>query len=156
MTHPASADAFIAELDAQQGADAQGTFLMGRKERAVGAAVAGGMFAPGGAFDDECRSKSKSKTKTDAKGHGPSQKSSKAADPDPAAVAIAGRIQDKPLALIYDIDEWIGLQEICKRAFGPGFLHAIAMKSNPVASMMAMARNNGLGAECASIGEVRF
>mmetsp|Transcript_98 Transcript_98/g.267 ORF Transcript_98/g.267 Transcript_98/m.267 type:complete len:478 (-) Transcript_98:77-1510(-) len=61
---------------------------------------------------------------------------------------------DKPVALVYDLDAWEGGLRSCIAAFGPCGMHAIAFKSNAVASMLETAVQLGLGAECASIGEV--
>jgi len=64
------------------------------------------------------------------------------------------RLHQKPVALIYDSQAWeSGLRE-CAGAFGPGCLHAIAVKSNPVAALLSRALALGFGAETASIGEV--
>mmetsp|Transcript_16242 Transcript_16242/g.37429 ORF Transcript_16242/g.37429 Transcript_16242/m.37429 type:complete len:475 (+) Transcript_16242:85-1509(+) len=61
---------------------------------------------------------------------------------------------DKPVALVYDLDAWEGGLQSCIASFGPNCLHAIAFKSNAVVSMLQTAVELGLGAECASIGEV--
>jgi diaminopimelate decarboxylase len=63
-------------------------------------------------------------------------------------------LEAKPCGLFYDLDAWEGNLEECKRVFGPGFLHAIAFKSNALGPMMQTCVNKGLGAECASMGEV--
>lgn len=61
---------------------------------------------------------------------------------------------DVPMAILYDMDQWIGNLEYIKNVFGPNFLHCIALKSQSIGSLMEKARDLGLGAECASIGEV--
>lgn len=63
-------------------------------------------------------------------------------------------LETKPCGLFYDLDAWEGNIEDCKHSFGPGFLHAIAFKSNALGPMMKNALDRGLGAECASMGEV--
>jgi len=59
-----------------------------------------------------------------------------------------------PVGLFYDLDVWEGGLRTCADAFGPGFMHAIAMKSNSVSWMMRRALSLGYGCECASVGEV--
>jgi len=61
---------------------------------------------------------------------------------------------DVPLAILYDMDQWIGNLRYIQDAFGPNFLHCIALKAQSIGSLMEKARDLGLGAECASIGEV--
>mmetsp|Transcript_121356 Transcript_121356/g.214001 ORF Transcript_121356/g.214001 Transcript_121356/m.214001 type:complete len:502 (+) Transcript_121356:70-1575(+) len=70
------------------------------------------------------------------------------------SVDSTGGLLQKPVALIYDLDAWEENLKICAKAFGPGCLNAIAVKSNPLASMLKRALALGFGAECASIGEV--
>lgn len=64
-----------------------------------------------------------------------------------------GSLSRRPVALFYDLDAWQKNLESCRDAFGHGFLHAMAVKSNPLSEMMVMARDLGFGAETASIGE---
>jgi len=59
-----------------------------------------------------------------------------------------------PVGLFYDLNVWEGGLRTCKDAFGPGFMHAIAMKSNSVSWMLRRALSMGYGCECASVGEV--
>jgi len=60
----------------------------------------------------------------------------------------------KPVGLFYDLDAWEANLRECQAAFGPGFLHTSAMKSNGLIPMLSRARELGFGTECASIGEV--
>lgn len=70
------------------------------------------------------------------------------------SVASAGALLQKPVALIYDLDAWEENLRSCTTAFGSGCMHAIAVKSNPLAPFLKRALDLGFGAECASIGEV--
>jgi len=70
------------------------------------------------------------------------------------SVQKVGKLFEKPAALVYDLDAWEGNLKTCTDAFGKGFLHAIAFKSNGLAHFMKTALKMGYGAECASIGEV--
>jgi len=56
--------------------------------------------------------------------------------------------------LFYDLDAWEANLNECKTAFGEGFFHAGALKSNGLGPMLRRAHELGFGAECASIGEV--
>lgn len=60
----------------------------------------------------------------------------------------------KPVGLFYDLDAWEANLLDCKRVFGQGFYHTLALKSNGLTKMLARARELGFGTECASIGEV--
>jgi len=60
----------------------------------------------------------------------------------------------KPMGLFYDLDAWEANMQECKDAFGEGFFHALALKSNAVTSLLCQAHALGFGAECASMGEV--
>eukprot|EP00929_Paragymnodinium_shiwhaense_P006694 TRINITY_DN11065_c0_g1_i1.p1 TRINITY_DN11065_c0_g1~~TRINITY_DN11065_c0_g1_i1.p1 ORF type:complete len:548 (-),score=134.06 TRINITY_DN11065_c0_g1_i1:130-1773(-) len=60
----------------------------------------------------------------------------------------------RPVALLYDLDAWEGALVACRDSFGPGCLHALAIKSNPVAPLLQTAIDLGYGMECASLGEV--
>jgi diaminopimelate decarboxylase len=68
-------------------------------------------------------------------------------------MAEEGSLSKRPVGLFYDLDAWQRNLESCRDAFGSGFLHAIAVKSNPLTEMMVRARDLGFGAETASIGE---
>mmetsp|Transcript_48535 Transcript_48535/g.138731 ORF Transcript_48535/g.138731 Transcript_48535/m.138731 type:complete len:484 (-) Transcript_48535:432-1883(-) len=70
------------------------------------------------------------------------------------AVEAQGDVTRKPLGLFYDLDAWEANLTSCQEAFGPGFFHALALKSNGLGHMLRWARDRGCGAECASIGEV--
>lgn len=58
-----------------------------------------------------------------------------------------------PMAVFYDIDAWesnlLGLRE----AFGKGFLHACAVKTNPICWFLRREKELGFGAECARLVE---
>jgi len=60
----------------------------------------------------------------------------------------------KPVGLFYDLDAWEANLLECQEAFGQGFFHALAMKSNGLGGLLQWARARGFGSECASIGEV--
>mmetsp|Transcript_28971 Transcript_28971/g.96463 ORF Transcript_28971/g.96463 Transcript_28971/m.96463 type:complete len:477 (+) Transcript_28971:124-1554(+) len=62
----------------------------------------------------------------------------------------------KPVGLFYDLGAWEANLMECKTAFGEGFLHAAALKSNGLGPMLRRAHALGFGAECASIGEVIY
>lgn len=60
----------------------------------------------------------------------------------------------QPLGLFFDLNVFEdGVRDV-QQAFGPGFLHAIAVKANPLSSILKIVKAKGLGAECASIGEI--
>lgn len=69
------------------------------------------------------------------------------------SIAEDGSLSRRPVGLFYDLGAWQNNLESCRDAFGAGFLHAMAVKSNPLAEMMEIARDLGFGAETASIGE---
>jgi len=74
-----------------------------------------------------------------------------------AGAALPPREEDllrKPVGLFYDLDAWEANLMECQAAFGKGFFHAGALKSNGLGPMLRRARELGFGAECASIGEV--
>ncbi|KAJ7356027.1 hypothetical protein OS493_027424 [Desmophyllum pertusum] len=70
----------------------------------------------------------------------------------PSLVYEPGR--PKHAALFYDLDEFEAGLDRAKEAFGEDFLHAIAIKANPVSAMMKIVLDKGHGIECASISEV--
>ncbi|KXJ11867.1 uncharacterized protein LOC110242973 [Exaiptasia diaphana] len=59
-----------------------------------------------------------------------------------------------PCALFFDLDEFEANLQRAKDAFGEGFLHAMAIKANPIHEMIKICKQKGIGTECASIGEV--
>lgn len=60
----------------------------------------------------------------------------------------------QPVALCYDMDALKETLLAMKQAFPPHFLHAIAIKSNPLPFFLKYAVDMGFGLECASIAEV--
>ncbi|CAJ1352161.1 unnamed protein product [Effrenium voratum] len=62
-------------------------------------------------------------------------------------------IEDKPVALFYDLNLWEANLRALRDAFPEHWLHALALKTNPLAAMLRIARDLGFGAECASVGE---
>lgn len=63
-------------------------------------------------------------------------------------------LEDKPVALFYDLAAYERSLTALRDAFGPNFLHAVAVKSNPMCTLLRLARGAGHGTECASIAEV--
>jgi diaminopimelate decarboxylase len=63
-------------------------------------------------------------------------------------------IGDKPLAFFYDLDAWETNLKNMREAFPSHWLHALAVKTNPLLSIQKLAVGLGHGAECASIGEL--
>jgi len=74
--------------------------------------------------------------------------------PRDGEAVLGSLLLQRPLALLYDLDAWEDGLRACRDSFGPHCLHALAMKSNPVTSLLKRAVNLGFGLECASIGEV--
>ncbi|XP_028392225.1 uncharacterized protein LOC114516838 isoform X2 [Dendronephthya gigantea] len=72
--------------------------------------------------------------------------------PSPSKEIIAG--QPQPLGLYYDLDVFDKALKDVQNAFGAGFFHASAVKTNPVNGILKLICKEGLGAECASIGEI--
>jgi diaminopimelate decarboxylase len=71
------------------------------------------------------------------------------------ALDDAASLEDKPVALVYDLDAWDSNVVELQRAFsGAHFVHCAAVKTNPVAWFLRHGRALGLGAECASLSEV--
>jgi len=62
----------------------------------------------------------------------------------------------KPVGLFYDLNAWEAQLLECREAFGEGFLHALALKSNGLGPMLNWAKEQGFGTECASIGELAY
>ena len=71
------------------------------------------------------------------------------------AVREHGLITDStPSVETFDLDYFRGRCEAVNAAFGESFiLNAGALKANSVRGVLLAARDNGLGAECASISE---
>ena len=63
-------------------------------------------------------------------------------------------LDTQPVALCYDMDALKETLLALKEAFPPHFVHAIAIKSNPLPFFLRSAVELGLGLECASISEV--
>jgi len=76
-----------------------------------------------------------------------------------ALYSVNGCVQEtdlapKPMGQFYDLDAWEANLQECKAAFGEGFFHALALKSNAVTGLLCQAHALRFGAECASMGEV--
>ncbi|CAK9062874.1 Diaminopimelate decarboxylase (DAP decarboxylase) (DAPDC), partial [Durusdinium trenchii] len=71
--------------------------------------------------------------------------------------ALERAVDDKPLAMLYDAAKWEeNLAELRDKAFaGEHFVHACAVKTNPLEWFLRRAKELGHGAECASISEVK-
>ena len=63
-------------------------------------------------------------------------------------------LEAQPVALCYDMDALKETLLALKQAFPPHFVHAIAIKSNPLPFFLRSAVELGMGLECASISEV--
>eukprot|EP00117_Sycon_ciliatum_P030583 scpid56560/ scgid3604/ Diaminopimelate decarboxylase len=72
----------------------------------------------------------------------------------PTVLHDDGTTSPPPMALFIDVNALKENFENCKKAFGDGFLHAMAIKANPVSRCIKMAVEAGIGIECASIAEV--
>ena len=69
--------------------------------------------------------------------------------------AVLARLSDEqPCALVYDMDLLRDTLLSIKAAFPPSTLHAIAMKANPLAACLVLARDLGFGCEVASPAEL--
>lgn len=67
----------------------------------------------------------------------------------------SGRVSDDiPAAVFYDLSAFTAQCAALAAAFPPGTLHGFAVKACPVVSVVRAAYAAGLGAECASVGEV--
>jgi diaminopimelate decarboxylase len=71
-----------------------------------------------------------------------------------AAVRAGVLGEDTPAAMFHDLDAFRGGLAALRDAFPAGTLHAVAMKANPLAALLAEARDLGFGVECASEAEV--
>ena len=67
----------------------------------------------------------------------------------------AKELDDHPLGLFYDLDAFRANMADLRQAFPSHWLHATAIKSNPLAATLKLALAAGHGAECASVGEVQ-
>ena len=63
-------------------------------------------------------------------------------------------LDSQPVALCYDMDALKETLLALKAAYPPHFMHAIAIKSNPLPFLLKFAVEQGFGLECASIAEV--
>jgi len=74
------------------------------------------------------------------------------------ASALLAAVRSKPMALLYDADRWEENLRVLREDAFPGdrFLHACAVKTNPLAHFLGRAKALGHGAECASISEVEL
>jgi len=75
----------------------------------------------------------------------------------------ADTVDSYPSAMAYDLDAFEANLSACRAAFcmppassGTSFLHAVAIKNNPLAPLLEICRKAGHGAECASLSEVRY
>lgn len=64
--------------------------------------------------------------------------------------------EEKACAFFYDLDAYEQSLKDLKEGFAPHFLHAAAVKANPIEWFMKYRDAQGLGAECASFGEVKL
>ena len=78
------------------------------------------------------------------------------ADIDAAVEAAVSRgliqpaktVDDHAMGVFYDLDAFVGGLHELRAAFnGPQWLHACAVKTNPLAAMLRLARERGHGAE---------
>lgn len=82
----------------------------------------------------------------------------------PEAIAVAFRSakqqgwirQEDSLLMFHDLDHLEQRIARLKAAFPPATLHAVAMKANPLIRIMEFLREQGMGVEAASIGEVNI
>lgn len=61
---------------------------------------------------------------------------------------------ETPCAFLYDMDFFRGVLTSIQSAFPPSAVHAIAMKANPLAACLSIARDLGMGCEVASPAEL--
>jgi diaminopimelate decarboxylase len=69
-------------------------------------------------------------------------------------LAAPKTIDEKPFAFFYDLDAWEANLQTMRDAFPAHWLHALAVKTNPVLGIQKVACGLGHGAECASVGEL--
>jgi len=70
------------------------------------------------------------------------------------AVLAAGRLQVEPALLVHDLDRVRARISALRAAFPPSTLHAVAVKANPLISVLRACVEAGAGLECASFPEV--
>jgi len=73
------------------------------------------------------------------------------------AMDAEASLDSKPMGLFYDLDAWHANLDLVRAeaCFGePHFMHACAVKTNPVSWFLKQAKAEGFGAECASVSEV--
>ena len=73
---------------------------------------------------------------------------------DAGLLRVPETIEDKPMALFYDLDAWERNLANIRALFGSHWLHACAAKTNPLFWFLRQEKALGHGAECASIAEV--
>jgi diaminopimelate decarboxylase len=66
----------------------------------------------------------------------------------------ATTLDSQPYGFFYDLDAYRSNNQELRDSFPEHWHHATAVKTNPLAAMLQIARKDGHGAECASIGEV--
>ena len=67
----------------------------------------------------------------------------------------ASTMDEHSLGLFYDLDAFCdGLADLRAAFPEPQWLHACAIKTNPLSAMLRLARDRGHGAECATSSEV--
>lgn len=67
----------------------------------------------------------------------------------------ASTLDDHPLGFFYDLDAYEACLASLRSAFPSHWLHATAVKTNPLAGLLRLSLAAGHGAECASMGEVQ-
>jgi len=67
----------------------------------------------------------------------------------------AETVDDHACGFFYDLDAFRSNLDALRDAFPEHWMHAMAIKTNPLAATLQLARHAGHGAECASIGEVQ-
>lgn len=70
-------------------------------------------------------------------------------------LAPASTLDDQPLGFFYDLDAYEACLASLRAAFPSHWLHATAVKTNPLAGLLRASLAAGHGAECASMGEVQ-
>lgn len=70
-------------------------------------------------------------------------------------LAPAATLDDHPLGFFYDLDAYEACLASLRTAFPSHWLHATAVKTNPLSGLLRVSLAAGHGAECASMGEVQ-
>ena len=70
----------------------------------------------------------------------------------PKALALLS--DEQPCALLYDVDAFKATLAAIQQAFSASTTHAVAMKANPLAATLLLARDAGMGCEVASPAEL--